>query len=110
MYFLLKYTSLGAIAVVGTTTVIMLCINLFFNPVYSAKCINISPRFFYKIIVKHILGNVVLILIFRYIGGILNPQSWMGIILTAFVMALVGAPIYIFMTMDNIIGIQKKSI
>lgn len=110
MYFLLKYTSLGAIAVVGTTTVIMLCINLFFNPVYSAKCINISPRFFYKIIVKHILGNVVLILIFRYIGGILNPQSWMGIIMTAFVMALVGAPIYIFMTMDNIIGIQKKSI
>ena len=33
MYVLLKYTQMGVYAIVSTTTVIMLCINLFFNPV-----------------------------------------------------------------------------
>lgn len=30
--------------------------NLFFNPIYGAHCLKISPRFFYKIIVRHIFS------------------------------------------------------
>ena len=58
MYFLLKYTDMGAYAVVITTAVIMVAINMVFNPIYAAKCLSINPIFFYKILLKHIIATV----------------------------------------------------
>ena len=95
MYFALRHTSLGAYAVVGTTTVIMLCINLFFNPVYSAKCLDIHPMAFYEVIVKHILSAVIMVAVMWGIAQVLRPTEWMGLILTAILMCVVGAGIHI---------------
>ena len=55
MYVLLKYTQMGVYAIVSTTTVIMLCINLFFNPVYAAYNLKISVKVYYKVIFKHLI-------------------------------------------------------
>lgn len=98
MYVLLKYTNIGAIAVVITTSVIMICINLFFNPIYSAKCLQINPKFFYNIIIKHILANVFLIIVFSFIAKLLMPETWIGIIGVGLIMVVIGVPIYMLIT------------
>lgn len=98
MYLLLKYTSVGAIAVVITTSVIMVCINLFFNPVYAAKCLRINAMFFYNIIIRHIIANILLIFIFYFVSKLFMPQTWISMIGVALIMAVIGIPIYIFMT------------
>lgn len=94
MYLLLKYTELGAISIVVTTTVIMLCINLFFNPIYSAKCLGVKPTMFYAAIMRHILAVLVLIWIFAGVERLLTPHSWSSLLGTAVVMAGIALPIY----------------
>lgn len=61
MYVLLKYTQMGVYAVVSTTTVIMLCINLFFNPVYAAYNLKISVKVYYKVIFKHLISAAIMV-------------------------------------------------
>lgn len=76
MYFMLKYTNIGPSIVVATTTIIMLCMNLFFNPIYGAHCLKISPRFFYKIIVRHIFSAFIMVVVFIGIEKIIKPGNW----------------------------------
>lgn len=59
MYILLKETSLGVYAVVGTTAIIMIFINLVTNPIYMAKCLNMKWTTFYPVIMKYIFFIVV---------------------------------------------------
>lgn len=98
MYLLLKYTNLGAFAVVATTMVIMLSINLFFNPIYSAKCLGIQPAPFYAAIFRHVLGVIVLVGIFAGICRIMAPASWASMIGAAVVMAIIALPVYALIT------------
>ena len=92
MYFLLKYTNLGEFAVVSTTTVIMVGINLFFNPIYAAKCLSIKAGFFYRIIFRHVISIVVMLPVFYIINQI---------------MFIFGAFIYVFI---NCSAMQRKKI
>ena len=55
MLVLLGNTSLGAYAVLGTTTVIMTSIYLIFNPMYIAKCLQVRIVYFYPFIFKNFL-------------------------------------------------------
>ena len=86
MYFLLKYTDMGAYAVVITTAVIMVAINMVFNPIYAAKCLSINPIFFYKILLKHIIATVAMVIVFSGLGKILAPTSWFKLIISALIM------------------------
>lgn len=97
MYILLKYTNLGAYAVVLTTAIIMIAINLFFNPWYAAKCLNVSSRPFYKLIIKHSIVCIVLAFIFYEITKFMNPVNWIQLIGTAICMSLFGSLIYYFL-------------
>ena len=94
MFFLLKYTNLEAYAVVTTTTVIMVSINLLFNPIYAAKCLSIKASFFYRIIFKHIVTIMLMLPLFYVINKIINPTTWLGLIISAMVLFVVGAVIY----------------
>lgn len=94
MYLLLKFTSLGAYAVVGTTAVIMIGINLIFNPIYAAKCIDVKSGFFYKIIFRYLFVVAVMCLAFKGIALLFNPAGWIKLIVAALVMVVIGAIIY----------------
>lgn len=107
MYFLLKYTNLGAFAVVSTTTVIMVGINLFFNPIYAAKCLSIKAGFFYRIIFRHVISIVVMLPVFYIINQIISPKTWIGLIFAAGIMFIFGVFIYVFI---NCSAMQRKKI
>lgn len=99
MYILLKYTHLGVYAVVITTAVIMVSINLFFNPIYASKCLGIRYRYFYPVILRHILSCAILCIVLKVINYVINPHNWSGLILTAIIMAIVGFVFHISITM-----------
>lgn len=95
MYLLLKYTNLGAYAVVLTTVVIMTAINLTFNPIYSAKCLNESPVIFYSVIIRHLISAAVMSGAFLAIERLLQPTTWMGLIGNVAVMVPFGVIIHV---------------
>lgn len=95
MYLLLKYTNLGAYAIVLTTVVIMTAINLTFNPIYSAKCLNESPVIFYSVIIRHLISAAVMSGVFLAIEHLLQPTTWMGLIGNVAVMVPFGVIIHV---------------
>ena len=94
MFILLTFTDLGPIAVVGTTAVIMLGINIFFNPIYSAKCIHVSPKHFYVVIIRHITSVFFMVIVFWSVSRLHMPDSWIGLIGEALVMSGLGLIIH----------------
>lgn len=101
MYLLLKYTNLGAYAIVLTTAVIMTCINLFFNPMYCAKCLNIHPFELYRVIVRHIISVIAMIVVFKLMSKVYMPDSWITLILTALVMCVLGLFIHVLVMTNH---------
>ncbi len=95
MYVLLKFTNIGVYAVVITTAVIMISINLFFNPLYSAWCLKTKSKPEYIVIIRHILACGCMILVFKGIEHVLKPTNWVFLILSAILMTLIGVLIYI---------------
>ena len=77
MIILLNTTSLGEYAILGTTTVIMCCIYLWFNPVYMARCLEVKRLFFYPQIIKNTIAAVVPICFFYFIQDMFpEPSNW----------------------------------
>lgn len=95
MYVLLNTTNMGVYAVVITTAVIMVSINLFFNPNYSAWCLKASPKPIYMVIVRHLVACLLITMLFKFIGVVLSPYSWITLVATALLMVAVGALVYI---------------
>lgn len=101
MYLLLTNTDLGPFAVVGTTTVIMLCINLFFNPIYSAHCLQIPAMVLYRILFRHFLAAGGTIAALWIMARGMHPRSWMGFFLCVIPLSVVGIAVYVLVTMDR---------
>ena len=95
MYVLLKFTNIGVYGVVITTAVIMISINLFFNPLYAAWCLKSNSKPVYFVIIRHILACGCMILAFKGIGHVLMPNNWAFLILSAILMTVIGVLIYI---------------
>lgn len=116
MYFLIKYTNMGVYSVPITTAVIMFCINFFFNPMYASWCLKIKKTYFYPLIFRHLFATVVMCATFWEINKLINPCSWIGLIVCALLMVCIGAAIYFAITFNKderiavISSIKKKLI
>ena len=110
MYVLLKYTQMGVYAIVSTTTVIMLCINLFFNPVYAAYNLKISVKVYYKVIFKHLISAAIMVGGFIGIARVIRPSGWIGLIASAIIMCISGLIIHVLImcNMDEKLFLIKK--
>lgn len=110
MYVLLKYTQMGVYAIVSTTTVIMLCINLFFNPVYAAYNLKISVKVYYKVIFKHLISAAIMVGGFIGIARVIRPSGWFGLIVSAIIMCISGLIIHVLImcNMDEKLFLIKK--
>ncbi len=94
MFILLKTTNVGAYAVVGSTTVIMLGINLFFNPMYAARCLKTSVKPFYIEILRTVIATATMTAVFFGLSKLINPSNWIGLIATALLMVVIGGVIH----------------
>ena len=94
MFILLKHTNLGVYSVVITTAVIMISINMIFNPLYAMWCLNYSKKALYPTIIKHLCATALMCAIFILMTRMINPNSWIGLILSAGCMFVVGMLVY----------------
>lgn len=101
MYFLLKYTGLRAYAVVGTTTVIMISLNIIFHPLYAAWSLKISPRPLYVVLVRQLLSAIIMTLVFKLLAQIIRPSTWWGLTICTSIMIPCGLLIHIFITCNS---------
>lgn len=84
-----------------TTAVIMVAINMVFNPIYAAKCLSINPIFFYKILLKHIISTVAMVIVFSGLGKILAPTSWFKLIISVLIMSVFGLTLYVMLVCSS---------
>lgn len=68
MYLLIKYTSLGAYAVV-VTTAILNCTHFIDTPLYSAHCLGIPKKTFYSVILLHLLNQILLFITMIFLNS-----------------------------------------
>ena len=102
MYVLIKYTSLGVYAIVITTAVIMITINLLFNPIYASRCMKVEVKIIYKFLLCDFLSFGFILVCFITIERFLNPESWIGLIISAFIMTLISIPIHLLCMTERI--------
>ena len=95
MYLLVNNTKLGVYAIALTTAIIMIAINMIFNPLYAAWCLKIKSRTIYKILFDDIISCVAMCIVFIQIGKVLMPLTWLGLIVSAVIMCMVAIPIHI---------------
>lgn len=90
VFTLLKTTNLGIYAVVSVSSILGLGRNLLMNIPYSAKCVGVSPKKFYKIAGRSFLFVVISAAIGSLIAQIGNPSSWGMLILYAGMMCAIS--------------------
>jgi len=96
MFFLLKFTRLGAYAILITTVVVMNFINLITNPIYISKCLNISRWSLYPTLLKNICSCAVITLVLLLVNKYLHfTFSWVGLFCKILILAVVGVIIQI---------------
>lgn len=95
MYLLIRYTGLGVYAVVWTTVVIMMLINFITNPLYMAYVLDQPWWTFYPAILRNLVSCGVLVVVFKLLNRLYTPASWLTLILSACVLAVVGGVLHL---------------
>lgn len=105
MIILLSYTSLGAYAILGTTTVIMSIIYLVFNPIYCSICLQVKFICFYPTIFKNMLmGLISGLIVFLCKNMLPLVNGWYGLIIC-------GGFVFLFLLIiQGIVLLGKKRI
>ena len=94
MYLLIRYTGLGVYAVVWTTVIIMMLINFITNPLYMAYVLDQPWWTFYPAILRNLVSCGVLVVVFKAQSRLYTPTSWLTLILSAVVLAVVGGVLH----------------
>lgn len=95
MYLLIRYTGLGVYAVVWTTVIIMMLINFITNPLYMAYVLDQPWWTFYPAILRNLVSCGVLVVVFKLLNRLYTPASWLTLILSACVLAVVGGVLHL---------------
>ena len=91
MYILIRYTTLGVYAVVWTTAVVMLAINLITNPLYMAHVLGMPWYTFYPEVMRNLLSCGVVTAVFHGMSRLYQPDTWLALIACACIYAMLGA-------------------
>lgn len=108
-YFLLKYTSLGAYAVLLTTAIIMNFINLVTNPLYMSKSLGMKKTVFYPTIIRNITSCLIITIILKYVVHLLPTcSSWIVLLFYIIILGIMGVLIQVPILFWEIIVCKVK--
>ncbi|MDP4120000.1 MAG: hypothetical protein Q8876_02970 [Bacillota bacterium] len=97
----LHTTSLGLYAVAGVSVTLSILRNLCFTFPYAARCAGLKWNVFYKAALKNML-SVGVIGIISYIAlRVINPYSWLTLILTGGICIIFGLSINLFVVLNR---------
>ena len=101
MFILLRFFDADLWGVVGTTTVLTWGVNFIFNPLYTARCLDVDKYTFYPSILKNILSAVVILVVFKLISLIYYPTNWFGLIVVALGCGAIGMSVHLIITLNK---------
>lgn len=101
MYVLIRYAGMGVYAVAWTTVAVMCVINFVTNPLYMAHVLHLPSGTFYPDILRNVLACGAMTALFYGLSRLYMPQSWLTLILSAGVYALLGTPLHLLIVCDK---------
>ncbi len=91
------FPSLSVYFIAGVSQAFVILFELFFNVPFSAKCVDIEKRFFYKQKLKFVVNVGALILIFAFVKKIImSSVTWKYMILCVAICAATGLIFNVF--------------
>lgn len=88
-FLLLKYTSLGAIAIAATSSVCLIIKEVTFIPIYAAKCLSRRWTVFYPQVLKEICIVAISIIVSVVLHRFVVVDSWLSLILYGGIVSLI---------------------
>lgn len=101
VYVLLKTTSLGLYAIVAVSTSLSIIRNLFYTLIYGAKYIGEKWWTFFPEIFKSLLSIGIDLAIGITLKQIINPASWMDLIIVAAILCLISFVVNCLVSVSN---------
>lgn len=96
VFILLKTTSLGLIAIAGTSTIIATIRSLMVTPAYVSKVLKCRWNIFYPIIFRNIVSVLISIVIgYIIINKIFIPYTWIQYILACIICSIICYLLYL---------------
>ena len=85
---------MGIYSIVITTTVITTITSLITNPPYMAYCLKMKWYEFYPALLINIVGTVIMTVVFFLVTRAINPNGWIGLIMTAIFLCGIGFDLF----------------
>jgi len=101
MYLMLKYTSMGVYAIVLTTSVLAWLVYFVFTPLYTSYCLNIKWYTFYPTLLRVLIAGLACVGTCSVVNLVYTPNTWISLILSAFVCVILCVPIYALMVISK---------
>ena len=95
-FLCLKFTDLGAYAIVGVSSVYGVMRNLTFTPIYAAKCLDLKWYVFYPTIFKNLMNILILICGYSLIKTIIPVTSWSLLVCNGLLDIIIGLFLTLF--------------
>lgn len=93
-FLLVHYTDMGIYAIVITTTITTFITSVITNPPYMAHCLKLKWYAFYPVLGITVIGILAMSGLFWLIVQAVNPAGWIGLGLTAILLAFIGFLVY----------------
>lgn len=101
MFVLVRYTNMGIYSIVITTTIITTITSMITNPPYIAHCLKLKWYTFYPMLLINIIGSVIMTVLFGFVEKAIAPSTWVGLIVTACILSILGFGIYFIFVFSN---------
>lgn len=87
---MIKVFNMGLLSIVVSTTVVIIIRYIFFNSIYAAKCLSVSPKEFLVTTLRTWILIPVLLIVMIFIKETIPISSWGVLFIDAIISAVVG--------------------
>lgn len=99
---LVNSTRLGIYAVAGVSKIVGLVVNVTYLPLYASRCLRVSGKTFYPIIIRYMCNTVLILAVFVVMKQILPAVSgWTGLMINCLLMGAAGGIINFFAFLNH---------
>ena len=85
VFILLKFTNMGVYAIAMSSAICLGLRNMFFTPIYGAKCLNLKPMTFFPVMIKGFFGIAIVVVIGMLYRHFIDHITWISFIINAVV-------------------------
>lgn len=100
-YIVVKFTNFGVYAIAGVSSFVNAISYLFFIATLAAKFLGLKRTYFMKAIFSSCYSIIVLSVIGYILNKLLNPNTWLLLIITAVIFATISAIINYFIVLEK---------